>query len=159
MSCSSGGASVIGPEKTRQKLIDVVDDLRGRILDGLRKVSRSSSATLEQLGKIRPRSHGRGDVGRGELRSLGNPGLGNRSGVLLSPAQAGRYSGGSLLAGEFSFLHSGPAISIPHANWGPDSRTAYIYTPTGSDNYPLRIFKLDPFTGNRKFLKEISRIR
>lgn len=42
------------------------------------------------------------------------------------------------------------------ANWGPDSRIAYIYTPTGSDNYPLRIFKLDPFTGNRKFLMEIA---
>jgi hypothetical protein len=55
-----------------------------------------------------------GTMGRGGLRSLGSVGLGNRARVVLSPAQARRQSGGSLLANEFPFLHSGLAISIPH---------------------------------------------
>src|SRR4029077_15238470 len=53
-------------------------------------------------------------VGRREFRSLGNARLANRSGVFLSPAQAGRQGGGSLLADEFCFFHGGLAIAIPH---------------------------------------------
>ncbi len=59
-------------------------------------------------------SGSRGGVGRRGFRSLGNARLGNRSGVLLSPAQAGRQGGGSLLADEFCFFHGGLTIAIPH---------------------------------------------
>src|SRR4029077_15239041 len=55
-----------------------------------------------------------GTMGCGGLRSLGHAGLGNRAGVLLSPAQTGRQSSGSLLADEFSFLHGRSSGFIPH---------------------------------------------
>jgi eukaryotic-like serine/threonine-protein kinase len=42
------------------------------------------------------------------------------------------------------------------ANWGQDSRTAYVYSVNGNDNYPLKISRLDPFTGNRKFLRDVA---
>jgi eukaryotic-like serine/threonine-protein kinase len=42
------------------------------------------------------------------------------------------------------------------ANWGQDSRTAYIYSLNGNDNFPLKVYRLDPSTGNRKFLKDIA---
>jgi serine/threonine protein kinase/WD40 repeat protein len=42
------------------------------------------------------------------------------------------------------------------ANWGVDSRTAYIYSMNANTNYPLKIYRLDPFTGNRKLLRDIT---
>jgi len=38
------------------------------------------------------------------------------------------------------------------ASWGPDSRTAYVYH---SEQYPLRIFRLDLISGERKLVKEL----
>jgi serine/threonine protein kinase len=84
-------------------------------------------------------------------------------GQLLSPD--GKYAWGRDLQdkawlypldGSSPTAVAGLAAGDGWANWGPDSRTAYIFSPNGSKSYPLKIYKLDPFTGNRKFLKEIA---
>ena len=55
-----------------------------------------------------------GTMGRAGLRSPANAPVGNRARVLLSPAQAGRHGGGSLLADEFPLLYRGSSGSISH---------------------------------------------
>jgi len=41
------------------------------------------------------------------------------------------------------------------ANWGTSNRTAYIYTRNTQGDYPIRLFRLDLLTGNRKLLREL----
>src|SRR6267154_6219995 len=80
-------------------------------------VIRCRSATFSlwaSYHEFSARTGSRGVVGRGGLRSLGHPRLGNRARVLLSSAQTGRQGSASLLADEFPFLHRGFAIAIPH---------------------------------------------
>jgi hypothetical protein len=41
------------------------------------------------------------------------------------------------------------------ANWGSDSRTAYVYRQSAESLYPLKIFKLDLITEERKLFREL----
>jgi len=105
------------------------------------------------------------DLEGGKARAF-TPELGTSTdflGPLVSPD--GKYAWGRDLQGKawlFPLDGSSPTPLAGFvkgegwANWGRDSRTAYIYTLNGSNNYPLRVFRIDPFTGSRKFLREIA---
>jgi hypothetical protein len=110
----------LDPGPTRQALLSLIrgakrnkafDDCRwiGLAIDGTGAGWRSSVF----LAGLQPRFFSMERiVWSSGTRRISIPG--KRSRVFLSPAQAGRQGGGSLLADEFPLLHRGPAGSVPH---------------------------------------------